>query len=188
MSTRAEMHWPGSQEITVSGLVLSSASLENSGRSLLLPGPWHIPNQVSPDSNGLSDGTVLEQPKCHWGLAFISKKVLSGLFPQARLLGGALAIAVATLLPALPRISLGWAAPETVWDGGVCHAALRMIDVSSAIFNSWYVGGEPNACLHLQWTFCVMPGKMESGLVNAAPGLSSLCQSPNGTHDPHRGG
>ena len=44
---------------------------------------------------------------------FISKKVLSGLFPQARLLGEALEVAVATLLPALPRMSLGWAAPET---------------------------------------------------------------------------
>lgn len=119
---------------------------------------------------------------------FISKKVLSGLFPRARLLGEALAIAVATLLPALPRISLGWAAPETVLDGGICHTAPRMIDVSSAIFNSWYVGGEPNACLHLQWAFFSVPEKIESELVNAAPGLSSLCQSPNGTHDPHRGG
>ena len=90
------------------------------------------------------------------------------MFPQALLLGGALAIAVATLLPALPRISLGWAAPETVLDGGVCPAAPRMIDVNSAIFNSWYVGGELFACLHLQWAFCVVPGKMESRLVNAA--------------------
>lgn len=110
------------------------------------------------------------------------------MFPQARLLDEALAIAVATLLPALPRISLGWAAPETVVDGGICHAAWRMIDVSSAIFNSWYVGGEPKACLHLQWAFCVVPEKMESGLVNAAPGLSGVCQSLNGTHDPQRRG
>lgn len=110
---------------------------------------------------------------------FISKKVLSGSFPQARLLGEALEVAVATLLPAVPRISLGWAALEThtVLDGGVCHAARRMIGVSSAIFNSWYVGGEPNACLHLQWAFCVVPEKMDSGLVNAAPrapGLESV--------------
>lgn len=46
---------------------------------------------------------------------FISKKVLSGLFPQARLLGEALVIAVSTLLPTLPRISLGWAARRQSW-------------------------------------------------------------------------
>lgn len=71
-------------------------------------------------------------------------------------------------------------------DGSVCHTASRMIDVSSAIFNSWYVGGEPNeGRLHLQWAFCVVPEKMESGLVNAAPGLPGCV---NGTHDPQRGG
>lgn len=47
-----------------------------------------------------------------------------------------------------------------------------MIDVSSAIFNSWCVGVELNACLHLLWAFCVGSEKMLSGLVVAVPGLS----------------
>ncbi|KAH0514868.1 Annexin A11 [Microtus ochrogaster] len=61
-------------------------------------------------------------------------------------------------------------AQETVLDGSVCYTARRMIDVSSAIFNSFCVGGELNACLHLLWAFCVVPEKMQSGLVNAAAG------------------
>lgn len=81
---------------------------------------------------------------------FISKKVLSDLLPQAHPHGEALVIAVATLLPALPRISLGWAAQETVLDGSVCCATWRIIDVSAAIFNSFCVGGELNAAS----TFC----------------------------------
>lgn len=55
-------------------------------------------------------------------------------------------------------------------DGSVCYTARRMIDVSSAIFNSSCVGGKLNACLHLLWAFCVVPEKMQSGLVNAAAG------------------
>lgn len=104
------------------------------------------------------------------------------MLAQAQPRGEALVIAMTTILPALPRME----AQETVLDGSVCYTAWRMIDVSSAIFNSFCVGGELNACLHLLWAFCVVPEKMQSGLVNAAAGLSDLYQSLNGTHDPHR--
>lgn len=78
---------------------------------------------------------VWSNPNATGAWLFISKKVLWGLFPQAPRLSEALGIDVAALLPALPRISPGWAAPETVSDGGVSHAAWRMTDVDSAIFN-----------------------------------------------------
>lgn len=96
---------------------------------------------------------VWSNPNTTGAWLFISKKVLSGLFPQALLLGEALEIDVAALLPALPRISLGWAVPETVSDGGVCLTAWRMIDVNSAIFNPG------------MWVGSRMPASTFSGLL-----------------------
>lgn len=51
------------------------------------------------------------------------------------------------------------------------------------------VGGWGTECLPPPSVgFCVVYEKMESGLVTAAPGLSGLCQSLNGPHDPLREG
>lgn len=140
------------------------------------------------DSNDPHGSEFWSNPNATEDWPFISKQALSDLLPQAQPHGEALVIAVAAVLPALPRISLAWAAQETVLDESVCCTAWRMIDVSCAIFNSFCVGGELNACLHLLWAFCVVPEKRQPGLVNAAPGFSGLCQSLNGTHDPHRRG